>query len=126
MAAQDKRILRDVKRLLYSVEKLFRWKAAEALGKISAVIAQKDPGAISKLLQGLFTSVSDTASGGVLWMRSARSSAPCPIISPASSPSFFSYRGIHRSFQKSCGPWERSARLDLTCSEILIQDSPSS
>jgi hypothetical protein len=61
MAAQDKRILRDVKRLLYSAEKLFRWKAAEALGKISPVIAQKDPGAISKLLQGLFTSVSDTA-----------------------------------------------------------------
>lgn len=61
MAAQDKRILRDVKRLLYSAEKLSRWKAADALGKISAVIAQKDPGAISKLLQGLFTSVSDTA-----------------------------------------------------------------
>ncbi len=61
MAAQDKRILRDVKRLLYSAEKLLRWKAAEALGMISAVIAQKDPGAISKLLQGLFTSVSDTA-----------------------------------------------------------------
>jgi len=61
MASQDKRILRDVKRLLYSAEKLFRWRAAEALGKISAVIAAKDPGAISKLLQGLFTSVSDTA-----------------------------------------------------------------
>jgi len=61
MAAQDKRILRDVKRLLYSAEKLFRWRAAEALGKIAAVIVQKDPGAISKLLQGLFTSVSDTA-----------------------------------------------------------------
>jgi len=61
MAALDKRVLRDVKRLLYSAEKLFRWRAAEALGKISAVIAQKDPGAISKLLQGLFTSVSDTA-----------------------------------------------------------------
>ena len=61
LAAQDKRVLRDVKRLLYSAEKLSRWKAAEALGKISAVIAQKDPGAISKLLQGLFTSVSDTA-----------------------------------------------------------------
>jgi HEAT repeat protein len=61
IAAQDKRILRDVKRLLYAAEKLFRWRAAEALGKISAVIATKDPGAISKLLQGLFTSVSDTA-----------------------------------------------------------------
>jgi hypothetical protein len=61
MAALDKRVLRDVKRLLYSAEKLFRWRAAEALGKISAVIAQKDPEAVSKLLQGLFTSVSDTA-----------------------------------------------------------------
>jgi hypothetical protein len=61
MAALDKRVLRDVKRLLYSAEKLSRWRAAEALGKISAVVAQKDPGAVSKLLQGLFTSVSDTA-----------------------------------------------------------------
>jgi hypothetical protein len=61
IAALDKRVLRDVKRLLYSAEKLFRWRAAEALGRISAVIVQKDPGAISKLLQGLFTSVSDTA-----------------------------------------------------------------
>jgi hypothetical protein len=61
MAAQDKRVLRDVKRLLYSADKLFRWRAAEALGKICAVIAHNDPGTISKLLQGLFTSVSDTA-----------------------------------------------------------------
>ena len=61
MAAQDKRLLRDVKRMLYSADRLLRWRAAEVLGKVSAVIAQKDPGAISKLLQGLFTSVSDTA-----------------------------------------------------------------
>jgi hypothetical protein len=61
MAVQDKRILRDAKRLLYSAEKLLRWRAAEAIGKMSAVIAPKDPGTISKLLQGLFTSVSDTA-----------------------------------------------------------------
>jgi hypothetical protein len=61
MAAQDKRLLRDLKRMLYSADKLLRWRAAEALGKVSAVIAQKDPGAISKLLQGLFTSISDTA-----------------------------------------------------------------
>jgi hypothetical protein len=64
MASEDKRILRDVKRVLYSAEKLFRWRAAEALGKISAVIVPKDPGAISKLLQGLFSSVSDTAASG--------------------------------------------------------------
>ncbi|MGE5841801.1 MAG: DVU0298 family protein [Deltaproteobacteria bacterium] len=61
MAAEDKRVLRDMKRLLYSADKLFRWRAAEALGRISAVIARRDPGAISKLLQALFTSISDTA-----------------------------------------------------------------
>jgi hypothetical protein len=61
MAREDKRIIRDLKRLLYSVDTLMRWRAAEALGKVSAVIAQRDPGTISKLLQGLFTSVTDTA-----------------------------------------------------------------
>jgi hypothetical protein len=61
MAAQDNRIIRDLKRLLYSADKLLRWRAAEALGKASAVIAQKESAVISKLLQGLFTSVSDTA-----------------------------------------------------------------
>jgi hypothetical protein len=61
MAVQDNRIIRDLKRLLYSADKLLRWRAAEALGKASAVIAQKDSAVISKLVQGLFSSVSDTA-----------------------------------------------------------------
>lgn len=61
MAAQDHRIIRDLKRLLYSAEKLLRWRAAEALGRASAVIAQQNPTVISKLVQGLFSSVSDTA-----------------------------------------------------------------
>ena len=54
-------MIRSLQRLLYSVEKLLRFRAAEALGKVSAVIAGTDPGAVSKLLQGLITSVSDTA-----------------------------------------------------------------
>jgi len=61
MAAQDHRILRDLKRLLYSADKLLRWRAAEALGKAAAVIAPQNPAVISKLIQGLFSSVSDTA-----------------------------------------------------------------
>ena len=61
IARQDKRIIRDLQRLLYSVDKLLRWRAADVMGKVSALIAQKDPGAISKLLQGLITSLSDTA-----------------------------------------------------------------
>jgi len=61
MAAQDHRIIRDLKRLLYSAEKLLRWRAADALGKAAAVIAPQHSTVISKLVQGLFSSVSDTA-----------------------------------------------------------------
>jgi len=61
MAAEDHRIIRDLKRLLYSADKLLRWRAAEALGKAAAVVALKNPTAVSKLIQGLFSSVSDTA-----------------------------------------------------------------
>ena len=61
MAEQDKRIIRDIQRLLYSVDRLERWRAADALGAVSAVIAESDPGTISRLLQGLFTAVSDTS-----------------------------------------------------------------
>ena len=61
MAGQDKRIIRDLKRLLYSADDSLRWRAAEALGKVSAVIAEKDPGAIAKLMQHLFSSLLDTA-----------------------------------------------------------------
>jgi hypothetical protein len=61
MAEEDKRVIRDLKRLLYSADDTLRWRAAEALGKVSTVIAEKDPGTIGKLLQGLFSSLMDTA-----------------------------------------------------------------
>ena len=61
IAEQDARIIRDLKRLLYSVDNLLRRRAADALGKVSALIAREEPGTISRLLQGLFTSLSDTA-----------------------------------------------------------------
>jgi hypothetical protein len=38
-----------------------RLRAAESLGRVSVVVAQTEPGTISKLLQGFFTEVSDTA-----------------------------------------------------------------
>lgn len=60
-AKQDKKLIWHLKRLLYSGDELTRWKAADALGKIAGLISDRDPGAISKLLQGLFTSVADTA-----------------------------------------------------------------
>jgi len=61
LAQKDKRIIRDLQRLLYSVDRLLRCRASDILGKASVVISQNDPGTISKLLQGLFTSLADSA-----------------------------------------------------------------
>ncbi|MBN2034443.1 MAG: HEAT repeat domain-containing protein [Deltaproteobacteria bacterium] len=61
LAEKDTRILPDLRRLLYSAESLLRWRTADILGKASALIAARDPGAVSKLLRGLFTSIVDTA-----------------------------------------------------------------
>jgi len=60
-ASEDRRMLRHIKRLLYSADQLTRFRAADALGKVCAKLVPIDPGPISKLLQGLLTSVSDTA-----------------------------------------------------------------
>ena len=60
-AGEDKTIIRYLQRLLYSGDNLFRWRAAETLGKVCAIISRRDPGIVSKLLQGLFFSITDTA-----------------------------------------------------------------
>jgi HEAT repeat protein len=60
-AGQDRKIIRNLQRLLYSADKLFRYQACDALGKVSAIIARDDPGTISRLLQKLFAALSDTA-----------------------------------------------------------------
>ena len=61
VAAQDRKLIRNLQRLLYSGDDLFRLRAAETLGRVSAIIAERDPGAISKLLQRLFYAITDTA-----------------------------------------------------------------
>lgn len=60
-ALDDKSVLRHIKRLLYSADKLTRFRAADALGRVCGKLAPVDPGPITKLLQGLFSSLSDTA-----------------------------------------------------------------
>lgn len=60
-AAEDKKIIRYLQRLLYSGDILFRQRAAETLGRACAITGEKDPGFVSKLLQGLFYSITDTA-----------------------------------------------------------------
>lgn len=64
IARTDARIIRDLQRLLYSVETLIRHRAAEILGKAAALIAEREANIISNLLQGLFTSLTDTAASG--------------------------------------------------------------
>ncbi|MBW1704219.1 MAG: PBS lyase [Deltaproteobacteria bacterium] len=61
VAGEDKRLIKNLQRLIYSGDDLFRKRAAEILGRACAVIGEKDPGAVSKLLQGLFYAISDTA-----------------------------------------------------------------
>jgi hypothetical protein len=61
VAAEDRKLIRNLQRLIYSGDDLFRKRAAEVLGRACAVIAEQDPGAVSKLLQGLFYAISDTA-----------------------------------------------------------------
>ncbi|MGQ9498313.1 MAG: DVU0298 family protein [Desulfotomaculales bacterium] len=53
-ARRDKKVIRHLQRLLYADDRLFRWRAADILGRVSAVVAQEDPGAVATLLQGLF------------------------------------------------------------------------
>ncbi len=60
-AKGDKRILLKLKRLLYSADTLLRFRAAEATGRVSAVVAQGDRKSVVKLLESLFSSVADTA-----------------------------------------------------------------
>ncbi|MDN5347195.1 MAG: hypothetical protein PWP65_759 [Clostridia bacterium] len=59
IARGDRRILRDLQRLLYTGDELLRLKTADILGRASAVVASQDPGSISKLLQNLLASVSE-------------------------------------------------------------------
>jgi hypothetical protein len=61
IAKDDKRVIRDIQRLIYSPDNLDRWRATEALGKVAAVVAEKDPASVSRLLQTLLTAVADTA-----------------------------------------------------------------
>ncbi len=60
-ARGDKKIIRYLQRLLYSGDSLLRQRAAEALGGACAILGERDPGIVSKLLQSLFYSLTDTA-----------------------------------------------------------------
>jgi len=60
-AATDRKLLPNLQRLLYTGEDEVRRRAAEAMGRVSAVLGETRPASVSKLLQGLFYAVTDTA-----------------------------------------------------------------
>jgi hypothetical protein len=60
-ARYDKKIMRYLQRLLYSGDVQMRKRAAEALGRASSVVCESDSGVVARLLQGLYTSLLDTA-----------------------------------------------------------------
>lgn len=67
IAEHDKRIIRYLQRMLYTGDELLRLKTTDALGQVCAVIAQYEPGTVSRLLQRLFTSISDAGYGASNW-----------------------------------------------------------
>lgn len=60
-AGYDKKLIRNLQRLLYSADALTRFRAADTLGKVAAIIVKKNSAPITKLLNGLFTSLNDSA-----------------------------------------------------------------
>jgi hypothetical protein len=60
-ARQDKKIIRHLERLLCTPDTLLRFRTAEFLGRVCAVVAQREPAAVANLLQGLATSFTYSA-----------------------------------------------------------------
>ncbi|MFP4037981.1 MAG: DVU0298 family protein [Desulfobacteraceae bacterium] len=60
-APTDRKLIRTIQRLLYTGDEVMRRRAAEALGRVSAVLGETNPGAVSRLLQGFIYSITDTA-----------------------------------------------------------------
>ncbi|RLB40661.1 MAG: PBS lyase [Deltaproteobacteria bacterium] len=61
IARTDARVIASLKRLLYAVDRILARRAAEALGLAGHVIAREDPSRIARLLQGLISSLTDSA-----------------------------------------------------------------
>jgi hypothetical protein len=60
-AWQDNKILRHLERLLCAGDPLLRYRTADFLGRVCAVVAQREPAAVANLLQGFATSFTYSA-----------------------------------------------------------------
>lgn len=66
-APYDKRILRHLQRLLYSVDDLLLLRATDILGKVTGIMTKTDPGPVSNLIQRLLTSLTNADFGSSNW-----------------------------------------------------------
>ena len=60
-AGRDKKLIRNLQRLLYSADPVIRSRAAEALGKVCAVISKREYKQVARLIQTLLYSIIDSA-----------------------------------------------------------------
>ena len=65
-ARSDKNILRTLSSMLYDKESLVRWRAIEALGRASKIIAENDLGKIRRQIRRILWLMNDE-SGGICW-----------------------------------------------------------
>ncbi len=65
IAGKDKKLIRNIQRLLYSADPLIRERAAEALGKVCAVMSKRNYNQVTRLFQNLLYSLVDSASYSV-------------------------------------------------------------
>ncbi|KAF1085978.1 hypothetical protein SPSYN_00716 [Sporotomaculum syntrophicum] len=66
-ATHDNTIISCLQRMLYTGDELLRLKTADALGRVCAAIAKYNPALVSRLLQRLFTSITDAGYGTSNW-----------------------------------------------------------
>lgn len=66
MSDESKNVISAVVSRLYEADALLRWRAADALGRVTSRVAQRDPGAIRELLKKLAWSLNEE-SGATAW-----------------------------------------------------------
>ncbi len=66
-ATHDNTIISCLQRMLYTGDELLRLKTADALGQVCAAIARYNPALVSRILQRLFTSITDAGYGTSNW-----------------------------------------------------------
>lgn len=66
LVARKKTAIKYVKRLLYEIDELLRWRAIEGMGVVADRLAGKDPEVVRNIIRSLLWSINEE-SGGIGW-----------------------------------------------------------